>query len=889
MIGPAALSQDMPPRTRGYSFGMMSISQDHAQTTTKSARRPLWLLHAGALVIVLLLAGADVAVLLNLRESALRNAEGTISTVALTLSEQCERTLQSVDLLLTSVAETVTAEGIDDADGLRQKMVDRGVYLMLRDKLAGLPFLDALSIVGADGKVVNFSRFWPTPAIDVSDRDYFKALRDDPRLTSFISAPVQNRGTGTWTVYLARKIQGRDGRFMGVLLGALELRYFQDLYRAVSLAPGSAITLWRDDGVMLARYPDRQVIGQRFDLGGWRAARDAPSGVLREAGVSDSRMRIKAAHRLSGFPLVVLVTQIEEMVLRDWWHMVWLVGVVTGGCALSIVLAAAMLTHWLRQQDALVGARTERTELEKARAVAEASLARARERAADDANNAKSRFLAMMSHEIRTPMNAVLGLAGALLNGSLSTPHRRIVETIRDSGNGLLRILNDILDFSKLEAGRMTFEARPFSPAAITEDVADIFRTPALAKGLDFHVIIDPGVPAAAEGDPGRIRQVLSNIVSNAVKFTTSGAIDIRLACVRTGDQTTTLEWQVEDSGIGIAPDRIARLFTEFAQADESITRRFGGSGLGLAISKRLIDQMGGMIGVSSTEGSGTKFSIRLSLPLGTVVPEPAPTATDAAQALNAAIDAIGRPVRVLFVEDNPVNQFVGMELLRGFDLRIDLASDGLEALRAVSDDRYDVIFMDMRMPEMDGLTATRRMRTMGGWLARVPIIALTANAFPDDMKACRDAGMSRFLAKPVSRTAILTALVDSLAGRAAALESGGIRAAVHASLDTEAFAMLREVLGNDRLAGLCAMFEEETRERLRRLPSLTATPSEAVVELHALKGAADSVGAASLASVARDLEPHVRQGGVVGPAELSRLTEAFEGWMEARRAGVPA
>ena len=388
---------------------------------------------------------------------------------------------------------------------------------------------------------------------------------------------------------------------------------------------------------------------------------------------------------------------------------------------------------------------------------------RERERAAAEANNAKSGFLAMMSHEIRTPMNAVLGLAGSLLDDELAPAHRMVVEAIRDSGDDLLRILNDILDFSKLDANKMTFENAPFAPTALINSIVTVLSTRADAKGLRIVAEIDPLLPAGLLGDAGRIRQVLINLVSNAIKFTPSGRITVVARCVSADQASARVDWVVSDTGIGIEADRIGSLFSEFMQADSSISRRFGGTGLGLAISKRLVTQMDGTIEVESAPGHGSTFRVCLTLPVVERPPERAPRQPSVSAAYQAAVQRFGRTPRLLFAEDNPTNQFVARQLLKDVDIQIDMVSDGLEAVEAASGFAYDVICMDVQMPEMDGFEATRQIRSLGNRLAAIPIIALTANAFPEDVQACFDAGMDQFLSKPVSRADLLTALMRAL------------------------------------------------------------------------------------------------------------------------------
>ena len=437
-----------------------------------------------------------------------------------------------------------------------------------------------------------------------------------------------------------------------------------------------------------------------------------------------------------------------------------IVALIAGLMGFGAWLAVRLLP--LRALDAAMTELVEQTTRTQ-HALHEADLLRAKERAAAEANKAKSGFLAMMSHEIRTPMNAVLGLAGSLLDDDLPKAQREVVEAIRDSGDDLLRILNDILDFSKLDANKMTFEAAAFAPAALTNSVVSILSSRAAAKGLRLVAETDPALPNGLLGDAGRIRQVLINLVSNAIKFTPSGHVTVGTRWQPSDAGSAAVEWVVSDSGIGIAPDRIASLFSEFTQADDSITRRFGGTGLGLAISKRLVTQMAGTIDVASVPGQGTTFHVRLTLPLAHAPSEQPRPHAGVVTAFQDAIKRFGRTPRVLFAEDNPTNQFVARQLLKDLNIQLDMVGDGVEAVDSASRFAYDVICMDVQMPEMDGLEATRQIRALRKPFASVPIIALTANAFPEDVRACLAAGMDQFVAKPVSRETLLNALMRAL------------------------------------------------------------------------------------------------------------------------------
>jgi signal transduction histidine kinase/ActR/RegA family two-component response regulator/HPt (histidine-containing phosphotransfer) domain-containing protein len=875
--------------------------------------------------VCLALIGLDIGQSWTARDARLREAKTETENLARSLAQHAQDVFETTDALLKTLSEEISIAGSNSAAILR---LDR----QLHRRVSVEPLLHGVAVFDEHGDWIATSLaasdFDKVHALNYADRDFFRYHRDHVDDVALISPPIQSKLDGAWVVSMSRRLNHPDGSFAGASQAAISLDLFQHFFEPFAIGEAGAIILASNDGAIIVRRPfDGKNIGRSVALSPFfrkiRTQKETDSFAF--TSLIDAVPRLGSFHRVAGFDLVVTVAFAEAEVLADWWHetkvhLVWLaltvLFVTVLGHRMAVQMrdriAAEATAQRLRHEVAQLGiSEAEHAAHDRALESANADLqhlssdlADARD-AADRANRAKSRFLAGMTHELRTPLNGILGYAHLLhMEGDLNATQDRRVNAMLETGKHLLELITCVLDLSEIETEHAELQPIAFDVQAVASACLELVRPTAEAKGLGLRMSVAPDTPPKVVADPTRLRQILVNLLGNAVKFTSQGSVKLQVLLSLSG---SALRFEVTDTGPGVSADQRQNLFQDFERLDTESTRTVEGAGLGLAISNRLARLMGGSLGYDDDPGGGSVFW--LELPLDTVsLSSPAMVpAVDFADTGPASVPV--RPLHVLVVDDVLMNRDIASSFLRMFGHKVTCVEGGAEAVAAVAATAFDVVLMDVRMPEMDGLEATRRIRAQEGTDNRVPIIALTAQAFADQMAECRKAGMDSHLGKPFDPDTLL-AVVEHAAGIGSnitrhpiSISVANVVAAVPAVptigldlvvWDLKAFQRTSGFLAPEAVTVYLHSIVENAEVLLQGLSepdAQTRTDNVLAEAAHALAGSAGMFGFDRLANLGRRFERAVQSGAADAPALSESLSAAIEASLQSIRdhLSVPA
>ncbi|MDB5405593.1 MAG: hybrid sensor histidine kinase/response regulator [Rhodospirillales bacterium] len=649
------------------------------------------LLGSGAAAVAIILA-TTILLVIAVRSWDIRDAERELTTLNISLAEQTARALQSVDLILESLIEQVQAEQIATAAAYERKN-DHATYELLKSKTTGVPQLDAVSLIAADGHLINFSRFFPIPGVNVADRDYFAALRDDPRAGSFLSFPVENRGTGTWTIYLARRVSGPDGKFIGLVLGAINLAYFEDLYEALRLTDGSAIRLWRSDGTLLARYPAIRDVGEQYPL---PQARQAPvDGKPFTTASSDSPERLVSIKAVRGYPVIVSISRAVSQILADWRWQAASVALAGAACITAVVLFVWALIRQFGAYEALARVRRQREEAVRGREKAEAQINQLQKM------EALGQLTGGIAHDFNNILTVILGNADNLRR-RLPAEDRELqglVAAMVRNGERGATLTHRLLAFAR----RQPLEPKPLDPNALVAGMSDLLQR-TFGAGIVIETVL------AAEtwrilADANQLESALLNLAVNARDAMPDGGMltietanaTIGEAYARQHDDVRPGQYAVvavSDTGTGMAKAVMEKVFEPFFTTKE-VGR---GTGLGLSQVYGFVKQSGGHVKLYSEVGRGT--TVKLYLPR-----VDGDAASDAPARAPQETAAVAPDATILLVEDDADVRVYTAQVLREIGYRVLEAEDGVGALRLLAThSEIRLLFTDLGLPgALDG------------------------------------------------------------------------------------------------------------------------------------------------------------------------------------------
>ncbi len=768
-----------------------------------------------------------------------------LSRLGYALGASFEYILNLTDFAMLSVAAQMASNGANPQKN--QEILDT--------VSRSLPFIRTIRIVGGDGNVVLSSVRYPSHRVNLRDRDYVSYYLKGGRDPVYVSALHRDPIDDVWELSMSRPIFDFGGALVGVQVDEIDINYLRQ--EVLSYSAGSnrserarndySITLVDRDMRLVARDPWIEGdIGRPLGGAGLLGALASTHGdhfAGSYQSVYGGGTRIGAAQWLDKKRFAIAASVSADEVLRPWQReaitTLTLSLIVFGGMTFVIVQASRNQ----RQQDAyIVRLAAANTELEVLTRRAEASAI------------AKGNFLANMSHEIRTPLTGIIGYSGlALEDKNLSEQTCHFLKLIYSASNNLRTVINDILDLARIESGKVEVLSAPFSIREIVDNCASLAEPIAKVKGLELRKRFDSAIPPWLIGDGGRVQQIVLNLINNAIKFTERGCVELTAALEGLPDGKATVRISVRDSGIGIAADKLPLLFARFQQADETITRKFGGTGLGLAISKALVTAMGGEIGADSAPGKGSTFWFTLNLPVAAGPPvekiEPTP-------------EAAVRPLSILVVDDSAMNADLVEALLGRLGHKADIATDGASAVRACATKRYDIVFMDIQMPGMDGMEATRQIRALDAHNANMPIVAMTANVMPDQVGKYRAVGMTDHLGKPIDRERLRAILAHV----ARSTEPAPPPAAQpeQAAFERAAYDGVRAAFGRERTLHHLQGFSDQLALDIWHGDG---DHNEIMTRAHKIIAAAGQFGFMCLSAAALELENAIRSDGDVEAA----------------------
>ena len=714
----------------------------------RDSRPTRWLIVGGALLSALTLA-TTVFVIVETRAKEILDAKSVLMTLNLSLAEQTARAIQGVDLILDGLVDQVKADGVESAADFERIEAGAATYRLLKARAADVPQLDAVTMIAADGHLINFSRYYPIPDVNVADRDYFQALCDTPTTRPYISAPVESRGTGTWTLYVARRISDPSGQFVGLVLGAINLRYFEDLYRGLDLGPGSGISLWRRDGTLLARYPSIEGVGRVFQIKSFtETLLHSDVGVYETAASIDGFRRIVATRALRDYPMVVNVTRTVDEVLSDWRHTSSVIGIAGGLCVIAVSLVVWALARQFGTYETLSRALGEKAEAVLARERAEGQLYQSQKL------DAVGQLTTGIAHDFNNLLTAIMGNLEFLNFEGQNPRTERSLAAIQQAVDRAATLTGQLLAFSRKQ--HLSPEAVDLN--GLIGNMTEMLRS-TLGGTIRIELALHPDLWRALV-DPVQIELVVLNLAINARDaMPTGGVLTIATDNIATGCPTQSGERPpgdhvlitVGDTGTGMTEEVLARAFDPF------FTTKPPGKGTGLGLSQvyGMVQQSGGDIRIETEVGRGT--IVRIYLPrIQAAANETQHPAVPAAPTV-----ANARPALVLIVDDDASVRETVAEMVGSLGFSVIAAESGPRALELLAaEPRIDLVITDFAMPELNGAEVARRVRQARPGL---PIIFVTGFA---DIESLR--GEEWVLQKPFRRDGLAAKLRLALPGQAA-------------------------------------------------------------------------------------------------------------------------